>query len=104
MVANLWSANSDADIYIVSIYDIIPINDRIDNRLILEATYSSLKFKYLKLYKKSRWLGTQYEHEYNAIFKRSRRSSTYPLSSKPYVPTKWERLHDSYLAIPHGLR
>lgn len=45
-VTYLWGTNSNTDIYIVSIDNIIPINDRINNRLILEPTDSSLEYSY----------------------------------------------------------
>ena len=40
---DLWCANSNTDINIISINDVIPVNNSIDNWLILEPTYSSLE-------------------------------------------------------------
>lgn len=42
IITYLFSANSNADINVVSIYDIVPINDSINNWLMLECTNSSL--------------------------------------------------------------
>lgn len=39
---NLRGTNSYADIYIISVYNIIPINDSIDNWLMLECIHCSL--------------------------------------------------------------
>jgi len=39
---NLRSTNGYADIYIISVYNIIPINDCIDNWLMLECVDSGL--------------------------------------------------------------
>ena len=44
MKTNLWSANSETDVYVISINYIIPIYNCIYNRLILKPTYSSLKY------------------------------------------------------------
>jgi len=38
----LGSANSNTDVYIVSVYDVITINDSIDNWLVLKCRNSSL--------------------------------------------------------------
>ena len=48
MRTNLWSANSYAYVYIVSIYNIIPINNCIYYGLILESTNSSLNIINMK--------------------------------------------------------
>lgn len=40
---NLWSANSNADIDIVAVNDVIPIYNSIDHRLVLKSSNSPLK-------------------------------------------------------------
>lgn len=42
-MTHLWCTNSNADIYIFSIYDIFTINDCIYNGLILKSTNRTLK-------------------------------------------------------------
>lgn len=43
ILAYLWCPNSNADINVISVYDIIPINDSIDSGQVLKCTDSSLK-------------------------------------------------------------